>query len=120
MPDREKRKIMPSSNGGVFNDLNKRIKLIMRLLGDRRVSPWLKLLPIGSVAYLFIPDLVPFILDDAVIIWLGTYLFVELCPPDVVAEHQRALDNIISGEWHDTQGDVIDGEVIDSDYKDEK
>jgi len=50
MSDRGNKKIV-TSQGGVFNDLAIRIKLILRLLADRRISPFLKLLPIGSLAY---------------------------------------------------------------------
>jgi hypothetical protein len=99
--------------GGVFNDLTQRIKLIMRLMGDQRVNPLLKLLPIFSLAYLLIPDLVLGPFDDAAIIWLGSYLFVELCPPDVVKEHTEALNRVIPGQWqesHQEPEDVIDVE----------
>jgi uncharacterized membrane protein YkvA (DUF1232 family) len=75
------------------------LKLIFRLMGDRRVNFLAKLIPIGAFAYLFFPaDLVPNVvlpvigvLDDAAILWLGSYVFVELCPPEVVAEHMKAL-----------------------------
>ena len=76
--------------GGVFQGLSQRIRLIVRLMGDPRVSPLLKVLPVGTLLYLIIPDLAPGPIDDAAIIWLGTYLFVELCPPDVVQEHMAA------------------------------
>jgi len=89
-PDRN-RTITPADGGGVFQNLTLRIKLILRLMADHRVSPWLKILPVGSLFYLIIPDLAPGPLDDAAIIWLGAYLFVELCPPDVVQEHMQAL-----------------------------
>lgn len=42
MTDKEDRNIIPSQ-GGVFNDLTLRVKLILRLMGDSRVSPLLKL-----------------------------------------------------------------------------
>ena len=99
--------------GGVFQDLSLRIKLILRLLGDTRVSPLLKLLPIGSLVYLIMPDLVPGPIDDAAIIWLGAYLFVELCPPDVVQEHMASLTNLQPGEPQpppEKEADVVDAE----------
>lgn len=91
MSENKDRKIVTSPKGGILNDLTQRIKLIVRLMGDDRVSPLLKLLPVGTVVYLLFPDLVPGPIDDAAIIWLGSYLFVELCPPEVVAEHMAAL-----------------------------
>jgi hypothetical protein len=100
------------SKGGVFQDLLLRVKLMMRLMGDSRVNFFLKLIPLGSVAYLFFPDLLPGPVDDAAILWMGTYLFVELCPPQVVEEHLAQLkgksfsarpgeEEIIEGEWRE-------------------
>lgn len=71
--------------------LGNQIKLLLRLLRDPRVNPLLKLLPVGAALYLIAPDPVPFVVDDAIVIGLGIYSFVELCPPDVVAEHRAAL-----------------------------
>jgi hypothetical protein len=87
MPEENKRAIQPARGGGFFQDLSIRFKLIFRLMSDPRVSPLIKLLPIGTLAYLLIPDLILGPVDDAVVIWLGTFAFVELCPPDVVKEH---------------------------------
>jgi hypothetical protein len=102
MSDQSSRQLKPRSESwGFFQDLTTRIKLILRLLGDRRVSVLLKLLPIGSLIYLLLPDLAPGPLDDAAVIWLGSYLFVELCPPDVVREHMQALTSVIDGEWRE-------------------
>lgn len=78
-------------SGGVISGLALRIKLIMRLMGDRRVSPLLKLVPVGTLVYLVVPDLIPFVIDDAAVIGVGMTLFVELCPQHVVEEHMRAL-----------------------------
>jgi len=90
MSEPKDRKIIPNDSG-IFNNLAQRLKLIFRLLGDKRVSPFLKLLPIGSALYFVIPDLVLGPLDDVAVIWLGTYVFVELCPPEIVDEHMAAL-----------------------------
>lgn len=101
MGDQPRRDIVPSHDSGFFQDLALRIKLILRLIGDRRVNPLLKLLPVGTIIYLFVPDLVIGPLDDAAVIWLGNYLFVELCPPEVVSEHMRALTSVIDAEWRE-------------------
>ena len=84
---------IPPASGGLFLDLARQAKLIFRLMSDRRVNFFLKLLPVASVAYLFIPtDVLPIIpIDDAVVLWLVNYLFVELCPNEVVAEHRAKL-----------------------------
>jgi hypothetical protein len=114
MSEDKERKIIPTKGGGVFNDLAVRIKLIFRLIADPRVSPLLKLLPFGSLLYFILPDLAIGPIDDVAVVWLGTYLFVELCPPDVVQEHLEALKTQpFSGEWRNLNepgGEVIDGE----------
>ena len=117
MSDQRKRSIMPSQGGGVFHDLAVRIKLIMRLMADARVNPWLKILPVGSLLYLIVPDLAPGPLDDAAIIWLGAYLFVELCPPEVVQEHLKSLTHVVNSDWRDPLPN--ESEIIDAEYTDE-
>jgi hypothetical protein len=122
MSEKTNRKITTSQSGSFFQDLTLRVKLILRLLGDSRVSPVLKLLPIGSVIYLVVPDIVPGPIDDAAVIWLATYLFVELCPPNVVQEHldalnatRKVMDNYQETSQADMHGEVIDGEIVESD-----
>jgi hypothetical protein len=94
------RDLVPSS-GGVFHDIMLRIKLILRLMADRRVSFLLKLLPIGSLVYLIVPDFVPGPFDDAAMIAMLSYLFVELCPKEVVQEHMRALTSVVDADWRE-------------------
>ncbi len=120
MSEKPERKISYPKSDGFFQGLTLRIKLILRLIGDGRVSPLLKLLPIGSLIYLVMPDIAPGPIDDAAVIWLATYLFVELCPPNVVQEHLEALkatrkvmDNYQETAQQDDQGEVIDGEFVD-------
>jgi uncharacterized membrane protein YkvA (DUF1232 family) len=69
------------------------IKLILRLMGDSRISLALKTLPLISLAYLIWPvDFLPINpVDDAVVLALGFYTFVELCPDDIVEEHRQGL-----------------------------
>lgn len=113
MPDKTPRN-MVSGNSGFFQELGLRIKLIVRLMGDKRVNPLLKLLPIVSLVYLFWPlDFVPLNpLDDFGVVGLGLYLFVELCPSEVVREHLAAMRKVIPGEWRDAPDSetVVDGE----------
>lgn len=70
-----------------FEQLGKILKLTIKLMGDRRVPVLLKILPIASAIYFLAPDLLPGPIDDAVAVWLGTYLFVTLAPDEVVAEY---------------------------------
>lgn len=114
------RKIVIPRSGGVLQEFSLRIKLIVRLLGDKRVNLLYKMLPIGSLVYLVIPDIAPGPIDDAALIWLATFLFVELCPPDVVQEHLEALQatRIVMDRNQETsqfaeQGEIVDGEIVD-------
>lgn len=118
------RRIIPR-NGSFFQDLTDRFRLISRLIMDSRVNPLIKILPIGTLIYVVSPiDLLSVNpIDDAFIIWLGTTLFVELCPPSVVEEHLNSLRSIVSSQWkgftggqsNPAQGEVIDGEYFDTD-----
>lgn len=102
-----------------LSSITNRIKLIYRLMIDPRVNAILKVLPISSLVYFIFPDLMPGPVDDAVMIWLSTYLFVELCPPEVVDEHLHEINRVITGEFRDIEADdaeIVDGEVIDVEY----
>jgi hypothetical protein len=118
MPGEPRRPIQPYS-GGFFSDISNHLKLVVRLLLDRRVNPLIKLIPIATMAYLFIPDLILGPFDDAAVIGLGIFVFVELCPPEVVEEHRAALARTIPGEWRDPQ-QTEDNEIVDAKFKDEE
>ena len=118
MPESKQDKITPY-RGGVFSDLVNRIKLILRLMADSRVNPLIKIIPIGSLVYLLFPDIAPGPVDDAAIIWLSTYLFVELCPPEVVEEHMAAIRRTIPGQWQESQF-VSEDEIVDGEFRDEQ
>lgn len=110
MPDDRRTDLVPGG-GGFFAELSQRVRLVIRLMRDERVSPLLKLMPVASLVYLFVPDLAPGPIDDAAVIWLGGYLFVELCPPDVVEEHIRALNAVIDAEFHPSAGKSTSGQA---------
>lgn len=115
MADRKDLMIPPQ--GGVIRDFVLRVRLIWRLIRDRRVSFWLKIIPIAGLVYLVSPiDVIPDIalpvigeLDDAAILWITNYLFVELCPPAIVSEHVKAL----SRERSDADDDVVDADSVE-------
>ena len=75
----------------IFHKAAVYLRLIWLLILDPRVSLFLKILPIGSLLYLFLPDVVPVIVDDGLVLGLGVYLFIVLCPQDVVQEHLAAI-----------------------------
>ena len=86
---------------GFFEGLSLRIRLILRLMRDPRINPLLKLIPIGAVFYLVIPEFIIGPIDDAFLLWLGTTLFVELCPQHIVDEHWAELTSVIEAEWRE-------------------
>jgi uncharacterized membrane protein YkvA (DUF1232 family) len=115
MTERKSGKFIVPSQGGAMHGFIQRIKLIGRLMGDSRVSVFLKVLPLASLGYLFLPaDLIPIVpfisaLDDAAILWIGSTLFVELCPDEVVKEHKDAIESNLV----DTSEEVVDVEPTD-------
>ncbi len=114
----QKKQILPQSQGGFFQGLTDRIKLIYRLMLDRRVNPFLKLLPVGALVYWIIPDIAPGPIDDAFLLWLGSYLFVELCPPEIVQEHMekiklessRISSEAVQSDIHSQEEEIVDAE----------
>ena len=117
------RKMSPRSSG-FFSDIANRFQLVARLIADSRVSPLLKILPISTLIYLIVPaDLMPLLpFDDAMVIWLGTSLFVEMVPQHIVDEHLQLLYGVMPGRTPNQRnaagsnpGDVIDGEFFDVD-----
>lgn len=82
----------------IFYHLPSFLKLFWRLLKDRRVPLWPKLLLILLLAYVVAPvDLLPDIflglgqIDDLLVIFLGLQAFVRLCPKEIVREHVQAI-----------------------------
>jgi uncharacterized membrane protein YkvA (DUF1232 family) len=99
-------------NLGWWEAILYRLRLAWYLLLDERVPMWTKTVPALVVAYVLSPlDLIPDVLlgvgqlDDLAIFLLGLQLFINLSPPEIVAEVQRKLAR-------DAEGQVIDVEVI--------
>jgi len=117
MNEKKVSNLMVSQQSGVIRNFINRTKLIWRLMADGRVSPWLKLIPIGALIYWISPvDLIMGIpgldaVDDITVLWLGSTLFVELCPPQVVKEHMKALAGNM--EVTGAQDEVVDAEATD-------
>ncbi|RPJ22181.1 MAG: hypothetical protein EHM33_24275 [Chloroflexi bacterium] len=115
MANRKSGKFIVPAQGGALRSFVNHLKLVARLMGDRRVNIFLKVLPLASLGYLILPaDLIPVVpfisaLDDAAILWVGSTLFVELCPDDVVKEHKMALQSNLD----DTSEEIVDVEPTD-------
>ena len=115
MTDKKPSNLIVSHEGGVVRNVLNQLKLIFRLMGDSRVNIFAKLIPIGALIYLVSPDpiMIPIIgvVDDAALLWLGSYVFTELCPPAVVAEHMKELAGNMDSD--ETQADIVDAEATD-------
>ncbi|MCJ7530333.1 MAG: hypothetical protein MUO64_04810 [Anaerolineales bacterium] len=109
------------ARGGFFYDIVTYLKLVVRLMGDSRVNPLLKLIPIGSLVYTIWPLDIPGPIDDAAVIGAGVYLFLMLCPQDVVDEHMKALTSTVTSVWRDPDSDKTDispDDIIDAEFHD--
>ncbi len=80
---------------GWLKDFFSHFRLAWELLWDGRVPFVTKLVPIFTLLYLLSPvDLIPDValglgqLDDLAILLIGMRLFVDVCPPALVAEHE--------------------------------
>jgi len=76
----------------------------------------IKVIPLGTFVYMISPvDLVPDAIlgfgqvDDLMVLLLGLKMFIDLCPPDIVAEHEAAIIGQ-SGVWTPPEETVIDVE----------
>ena len=118
----KKRPKLTSSNQGIFNTLADEIRLVIRLMADRRINPLLKLIPIGTIIYFFVPDLILGPIDDALILGAGIYLFIELCPPAIVDEHRLELRNIVNNDVQKADNHripIYEDEIIEGEFRDE-
>ncbi len=73
-------------------------RLYWRLFRDKRVSVIAKSLLVATLAYVIwpldvIPDFIPVIgeMDDVGIVLSGLWLFIRLCPAEVVRERVREI-----------------------------
>ena len=107
----KKKVVRVGEAAGILAEIIKSIKLIWRLLNDRRVPSWLKMIVPGTLLYLLfpidiIPDIVPGLgqLDDIVVILLGLKLFVKMCPEEIVRQHLDELASVASS-WRVVEED---------------
>jgi uncharacterized membrane protein YkvA (DUF1232 family) len=123
---RKKDDLVSTQNSGFFQDLIERVKLIGKLMADSRVNFLLKIIPVASLIYLISPvDILPGAvlpvvgaLDDAAVLWIGTSLFVSLCPEGVVREHLNALQKVVSGAWRDAPDEPVTGDIVEAEARD--
>ncbi len=116
---------------GLFTSVLNQLRLVLKLMSDRRVPGLVKLLPIGAVLYLLSPiDLIPDVivglgqLDDLGVLILGINALINMAPQYVVQE----LRNEIGGAYQAHKTDSTDktdsansphasGETVDGSYR---
>lgn len=109
-----------NTDPSVIFEIWRSMQLVYKLMLDPRV-PFLPKLIVPLVAlYIISPiDVVPDVLlllgqlDDIALLFFGTKMFINFCPPDVVLEHRRAL----GGGREFTADEYVDGtyRVVDED-----
>ena len=108
---------------GVFVRIANYLKLFWRLLNDQKVSLFLKLIPLIASMYVISPmdRFVP-VVDDLVILFLGIYLFVELCPENIVNAHRQAIEGVLEGNARDAQDDeeVDEEDILEGEFHDDQ
>lgn len=78
---------------GFINDILTKIRLTFNLVKDERVPLWLKAIPVFSLLYLIMPiDLLFGPVDDALIIYIGMDLFIDLCPREIVSQYLAEIE----------------------------
>ena len=113
------KKIVDGNGGGFFQGIADHLKLVWRLWQDSRINPILKLLPFGSIIYVINPlDMIIPVVDDVGVVWLFTYMFIELCPQDIVEEHRAAIQTTVNAAWkEEDEIEIKEEDIIDADYK---
>lgn len=79
----------------------RKLRLSWRLLRDPLVPLWVKLVPLGAIAYVLlpidiIPDVLPIVgqLDDVGVLLFGLQWFVALCPSSIVRGHLAEMSSV--------------------------
>ncbi len=116
---RKRQPIDPKTSVGAVTGLARNVRLIWRLLRDRRVPIWTKAIIPAAIIYLLSPiDLLPDAvlglgqLDDLSILVLGFKFFTDLCPREIVQEHLAEMGSI-KGSYRVVDEEQEHGEAVD-------
>jgi uncharacterized membrane protein YkvA (DUF1232 family) len=110
-----KRRLVSKYQGDMFGSFGMQIRLIVRLLADKRISIPLKALPVFSLIYFISPlDFAIPIVDDVFVLWLANTLFLDLCPQEIVEEHRTDLER---AEKRKKAEKIDENDIIDAPYK---
>lgn len=111
-----KRRLVSKYQGDLFGGFGQQIRLIVRLMADKRISLPLKALPVFSLVYFISPlDFAIPVVDDVFVLWLANTLFLDLCPPEIVEEHRAELER--TEERKKKEAKIEEKDIIDAPYK---
>lgn len=114
--------LQPPKDSTFFREIADYLKLVWLLWTDERINPLLKILPLGSLIYMISPfDMVIPYIDDIGVVWFFTYLFIELCPEEIVEEHRQKIIKTIECEWKETTSyDFSEDDIEDAEFEEKK
>lgn len=112
---------------GFFGELWRQVRLVFYLMKDPEVPIYLKILPLLGILYILFPidiiaDVVPVLgqLDDLTLLVIGSKVFIEMAPPQVVARltaqmRGEATAKIVEGTATDVKHEpiLIEGELVE-------
>jgi uncharacterized membrane protein YkvA (DUF1232 family) len=112
---------------GFFGELWRQVRLVFYLMKDPEVPIYLKILPLLGILYILFPidiiaDVVPVLgqLDDLTLLVIGSKVFIEMAPPQVVARimaqmRGEATAKIVEGTATDVKPEpfLIEGELVE-------
>ncbi len=112
----DRQQVTTDTVGAVARLINT-LRLVFRLMKDSRIPTFPKLIIPAAILYALSPiDLIPDMIlglgqiDDIAVLVFSVSLFIEMCPPDIVAEHRRAL---AAG----TKSAVQEEDVVEGSYR---
>ncbi len=114
----ERKPVVTPEPFGALGQIVQTLRLVWRLMQDPRVPIFPKVIVPAAIIYVLSPiDLLPDLIlglgqvDDIAIFLFSIKFFIEMCPPEIVEEHRRALtispmrsedaqENVVEGSYH--------------------
>ncbi len=111
----ERKPVVAPDPFGALAQIVRTVRLAWRLTLDPRVPTFPKIIIPAAIIYVLSPiDLLPdFILglgqlDDIAVLIFSVRFFIEMCPPDIVEEHRRAIA-ISKARSGEAQENIVEG-----------
>lgn len=107
-----------------FYHLGQSLRLALRLLFNRRVPFYLKLIPILAAIYVvlprdLLPDIIPVVgrLDDILVMYLSLFLFLKLASKYRGKDHPDRVGGSSSNTGAGSSKDTSENEVVEGSYR---